>query len=209
LTIKENERGPIMKTLFGIIVLIAATPLIQGKPKERTFPANCDRVWIAVKAATAPPHYNFAQLDDAQKRGIVSTGNFATGKRFLDITLIPKAESCTVAIGGSFSGLIHNDKGDLFARIADALASLPRSPSATATESVTANSKPPDDVRQEPLTNEDILKLKSGGLSDHLIVAKIEGSPAAYRTSPDDLIRLQRAGLSDAVIGAMIRASRR
>lgn len=52
-----------------IILLLAITsaPLVAG-PKQKTFVTNCDRVWSAVKRATAPPHYNFAMLDDAQKK---------------------------------------------------------------------------------------------------------------------------------------------
>jgi len=56
-------------------------------------------------------------LDDAQKKGIVSTGNTLTGKRNLDITLTGSGGTCTVAVGGTFSGLVHDDKGDLFERI--------------------------------------------------------------------------------------------
>ena len=107
--------------LDGVGVDGFANPVF-AKPKEQVFAASCDRVWSAVKIATAPPHYNFAQLDDAQKKGIVSTGNAVSGKRYLDITLTGSGETCTVALGGNFSGITHNDKGDLFKRIEEALA---------------------------------------------------------------------------------------
>lgn len=104
-----------------LALVIAAVPAM-AKPRVKIFSNNCDRVWAAVKVATGPPHYNFAQLDDAQKKGIVSTGNSLTDKRYLDITLTsPTPTSCSVAVGGEYSGLIHNDKGDLFSRIQDAL----------------------------------------------------------------------------------------
>ena len=64
-------------------------------------------------------------LDDAQKKGIVSTGSNLTGKRNLDITLTGTPNSCTVAVGGMFSGLVHNDKGDLFTRIDKELLEVP------------------------------------------------------------------------------------
>jgi subtilisin family serine protease len=99
-----------------IMILALGIPLL-GAPKTKVYPASCDRVWAAVKVAATPPHYNFAMLDDGQKKGIVSTGSGMTGKRNLDLTLTGTGESCTVAIGGSFSGLAHDDKGDLFKRI--------------------------------------------------------------------------------------------
>ncbi len=112
------------KLILLLPLLLAASPAV-AKPKEKTYPASCDRVWAAVKIATAPPHYNFAQLDDGQKKGIVSTGNNWSGKRMLDIALSGSGDTCTVAIGGIFSGLVHNDKGDLFKRIEQALAKTP------------------------------------------------------------------------------------
>jgi hypothetical protein len=114
-----------MKQFLIALVLITFASPVFAKPKEQVFAASCDRVWSAVKIATAPPHYNFAQLDDAQKKGIVSTGNAVSGKRYLDITLTGSGETCTVALGGNFSGITHNDKGDLFKRIEEALAQAP------------------------------------------------------------------------------------
>ena len=58
------------------------------------------------------------------------------------------------------------------------------------------------------LTNGDILKLKAAGLSDALIVGKIEASSGSgYHLGVDDLLSLKQQGLSDVVVGAMIRAS--
>jgi hypothetical protein len=198
------------RTFVSTILMLAAATSGLAKPKENTYPASCDRVWLAVKRATAPPHYNFAQLDDALKKGIVSTGNFATGKRSLDITLSGTGNTCTVAIGGSFSGLIHNDKGDLFERIREILVEIPESP-----ETV-ANAKAPSDgsaiskaVSARPLTNADVLKLQAAGLTEQLIIDKIKASPADYHLDTDDLVGLKQTGLSDAIIGAMIQASHR
>jgi hypothetical protein len=115
------------------ILAICSTPAF-AKPRLRTYQSPCSQVWPAVKRATAPPHYNFAQMDDAQMKGLVSTGNNWSGKRYLDITLTaPTPGSCTVAVGGQYSGLEHNDKGDLFNRIDDELKSgAPASPAGTA-----------------------------------------------------------------------------
>jgi hypothetical protein len=109
-----------------------------AKPKVKTYPQNCNQVWAAVKTATSSSHYNFAQLDDAQKKGMVSTGNNWSGKRYLDITLTsPTPDTCDVALGGVFSGLAHDDKGDLFGRIEEAL----KTPAPSATPPASQPSK--------------------------------------------------------------------
>ncbi len=105
-----------------VIALTTTSAVAFAKPKVKTYPQSCNQVWAAVKTATSSPHYNFAQLDDSQKKGLVSTGNNLTGKRYLDITLTsPTPETCDVAVGGVFSGFAHDDKGDLFGRIEEAM----------------------------------------------------------------------------------------
>jgi hypothetical protein len=139
-----------MKQAFFVLVAVAlaANPAL-AKPKEKTYPASCDQVWAAVKTATEPPHYNFAQLDDAQKKGTISTGNTMSGKRYLDITLSGAGSTCTVAIGGNFSGLAHNDKGDLFKRIEQALAETPSESAAKSNESVSIDVTKESQARSE------------------------------------------------------------
>ena len=85
---KPNIRQEMsMKQMLIVLALAFAALPAFAAAKPKTYPASCDRVWAAVKRATAPPHYNFAMMDDAQKKGIVSTGNSLSGKRNLDITL--------------------------------------------------------------------------------------------------------------------------
>ncbi len=123
-----------------VIALTTTSAVAFAKPKVKTYPQNCSQVWTAVKTATASSHYNFAQLDDAQKKGLVSTGNNLTGKRYLDITLTsPTPDTCDVAVGGIFSGFAHDDKGDLFGRIEEAL----KSPAPSATPSATQTQPAP------------------------------------------------------------------
>lgn len=59
------------------------------------------------------------------------------------------------------------------------------------------------------LTNADVIKLKTAGLGDDLIIGKIKSSPSDFHVETGDLVELKQAGLSDALIGAMIQASRR
>jgi hypothetical protein len=78
---------------------------------------------------------------------------------------------------------------------------------AAPTPAVTAAAPPaPKPVFGNPLTNEDIIKLKDAGLSEQVIVDKIMASPAKYRLEADDLVTLKKAGISDAIITAMMHA---
>jgi uncharacterized protein DUF2846 len=59
-------------------------------------------------------------------------------------------------------------------------------------------------IAQTALTNDSIVKLVRGGLSDDVVVNTIKTQPAEYSTNPDSLIALKAAGVSDKVIGAMV-----
>jgi hypothetical protein len=57
---------------------------------------------------------------------------------------------------------------------------------------------------QQGLTNTDIIKMQSAGLSESIIISSVNSQPAAYDTSTDGLLALKKAGVSDAVVAAMI-----
>lgn len=57
---------------------------------------------------------------------------------------------------------------------------------------------------QQGLTNADIIKMQSAGLSEGVILSSVNNQPAAYDTSTDGLLALKNAGLSDAVLAAII-----
>ena len=58
----------------------------------------------------------------------------------------------------------------------------------------------------KPMTNQDVIALKTTGFSDEFIIAKITGTPASYRIDTDDIIALKKANLSEAVIQVMMGA---
>ncbi len=61
-------------------------------------------------------------------------------------------------------------------------------------------------AKHAAMTNEDISKLHESGLSDELIIDKINHSPAAFELELDDIVSLHKAGISDAIIQAMMHA---
>jgi hypothetical protein len=54
------------------------------------------------------------------------------------------------------------------------------------------------------LTNDTVIKLVKGGLSDDVVVKMIAGQAAKFSLLPDDLLALKQAGVSDKVIAAML-----
>ena len=117
-----------MKTMkvFAIAVglLFAAVPAF-AKPATKTYAHSCAQVWQAIESTpTGPGHpYSSSMLDDKRHKAEFVTGHgVLTSKRTLYVSLSGSGDSCTVAIEGVFSGLAHNDKGDLFKRIERALA---------------------------------------------------------------------------------------
>jgi hypothetical protein len=59
---------------------------------------------------------------------------------------------------------------------------------------------------QKPLTNEGVIKMVQAGLSESVIVAAIQSSPAQFDISPDALIQLKKAGVTQKEMNAMIAA---
>jgi hypothetical protein len=59
---------------------------------------------------------------------------------------------------------------------------------------------------QETLTNESIVSMVKGGLSEAVVLARIRSGPANFDTSTNSLVALKKAGVSDKVIEAMVSA---
>jgi hypothetical protein len=57
----------------------------------------------------------------------------------------------------------------------------------------------------EVMTNDTVLTLVKAGLSEPLIIDKINSEPCGYDVSTKSLLALKNSGLSDSLIGAMVR----
>ena len=51
-----------------------------------------------------------------------------------------------------------------------------------------------------PMTNDDVIKMVKGGLSDTTVLQAIEGAEPGFDTSPDGLVKLKQGGVSESVI---------
>lgn len=66
----------------------------------------------------------------------------------------------------------------------------------------------PATVAQEVLSNDSVISMVKGGLSEAVVLARIRSSPANFDTSTNSLLALKKAGVSDKVIEAMVSAPR-
>ncbi len=66
----------------------------------------------------------------------------------------------------------------------------------------------PHAVAQEVLTNDSVISMVKGGLSEAVVLARLRSSPANFDTSTNSLLALKKAGVSDKVIEAMVNAPR-
>ena len=61
-------------------------------------------------------------------------------------------------------------------------------------------------VAQETLTNDSIISMVKGGLSEAVVLARVRSGPANFDTSTNALLALKKAGVSDKIIEAMVSA---
>ncbi len=61
---------------------------------------------------------------------------------------------------------------------------------------------------QKPLTNAGVIKMVKAKLSESVVVATIQSSPANYDISPDGLIALQKAGVTQNEMNAIVAAQK-
>jgi hypothetical protein len=57
---------------------------------------------------------------------------------------------------------------------------------------------------QKTLTNDSIIELVKGGLTENILVKMISQQPARFSTGPADILTLKKAGVPDGVIAAML-----
>lgn len=79
-------------------------------------------------------------------------------------------------------------------------------PATTAAPSAAASAAP-SPTTSSALTIDGVISLVSAGISDDLIIAKIQKSGQAFDLSTDDMVRLKKANTSDVVMKALMNAT--
>lgn len=63
-----------------------------------------------------------------------------------------------------------------------------------------------DSAASSRMTNDDVVKLVAGGVSEDVILARIKSSQTAFALDADALVALKKAGVSDRVVTAMLES---
>jgi len=165
--------------------------VVEVEPKRRL--GRAGKLNFSIDFVKAPDGTNVRLRASSARKGEDKTGTVIVGTVLLSpLFLIMRGKDVSVPRGTNVIAYIDGDREIAMPGILanDAVAAVaPRPVSGTA------------------LTNADVLRLKSAGLSDSLIIGKIKTSPADYRLDANDIIELKRAGLAEAVIAAMLEAA--
>ena len=80
--------------------------------------------------------------------------------------------------------------------------------SAPAPGSASAPAEDQHRLEARPLMNSDVIALKTAGMGDEVIVAKVRSTANQFSLQTEVLIQLKKAGVSDAVITAMMESGK-
>ena len=200
---------------FVIVALLPtlAVPAFAGGTHQDVFNVPCRALWSAVNDTIKNSgKYGIVGIDNTAMTASFTTGG-GPGMRTISVVLHAQGNGCEMQTQVG-AGPPHNDAGAFKNRVTASLVKLPTAPASTSAQPEAAASPAARGGSEKPaagaaLTHADVLKLKSAGLSEQVIVDKIKSSPAQYHLDTDDILQLKHAGLSDGIISAMIHASQR
>jgi hypothetical protein len=104
--------------------LVGVVPRSFAKTHRDMFLVSCDALWPVVKNVIRNSgKYGVIGIDNTEMTISYNIGGFVAGKRINSLVLNRQGEnSCEMQVQTSFSGLAHNDEGDLKKRVEAALA---------------------------------------------------------------------------------------
>ena len=211
-TLDDISLGDVIVIPKGSTAMATVTEAVPKRRMGRGGKLNMNIDYVRLPSGEKLPLRGVQNVKGGGHQGAMTGAMVATGIVFFpaaplflfmhgkDIT-IPKGHEVTVYTSTDY------DLAKAGAAAPPPAATAAAPPSAPPTPAVTAVAPPAlKPLFGNPLTNEDILKLKDAGLSEQVIVDKIAASPANYRLEADDLVALKKAGISDAIISAMMHA---
>lgn len=114
-----------------IALLLALTVPAFAKTHKYDYDIPCSNLWPAVKDALRNSgKYGIIGIDSGEMTASYNIGGFLGGKRINSLVLNTIATGCELQVQTSFSGVEHDDAGDLKKRIDESLAKLPPAPPA-------------------------------------------------------------------------------
>jgi hypothetical protein len=115
--------------ILTLATLAVAVPGFAKTHKEM-FDVTCTALWPAVKDTLRNSgKYGIIGIDSTEMTASYNIGGFLGGKRINSLVLNPKGNSsCEMQVQTSYSGLEHNDVGDLKKRVQESLEKLKENP---------------------------------------------------------------------------------
>ncbi len=103
-----------------------------AKTHKDDYNVPCPKLWAAVKDTLRNSgKYGILGISDEEMTASYIIGGSLGGKRINSLVLNPKGSGCDLQTQTAYSGLIHNDAGDLRKRIDASLASLEKTAPST------------------------------------------------------------------------------
>ena len=119
------ERRPFMKRLVLVIVLLCLASPTFAKTHKDVYNVPCSELWPALKDTLRNSgKYGIIAIENSEMTASYNIGGTLGGKRTNSVVLNSKENSCEMQIQTAYSGIEHNDAGDLKKRVEESLAKL-------------------------------------------------------------------------------------
>jgi hypothetical protein len=114
-----------MKQLLALLLLLTLISPAFAKTHKDMFNVPCNELWPAVKDALRNSgYYGIIGIDNTEMTASYNIGGALGGKRINSLVLNSQGNSCEMQVQTAYSGVIHNDEGDLKKRVEASLAKL-------------------------------------------------------------------------------------
>jgi hypothetical protein len=114
---------PLLLALIIALLLSSLTLPAFGKTHKDVFEVPCATLWPAVKDVLRNSgKYGIIGIDSQEMTASYNIGGTLGGKRINSLILNSQGEKCELQVQTAFSGLIHDDYGDLKKRVDESLA---------------------------------------------------------------------------------------
>ena len=105
-----------------LLVLTMALPMF-GKTHKEVYNVPCSVLWPAVKDVLRNSgKYGIIGIDNSEMTASYNIGGSLGGKRINSLVLNTQGDNCELQTQTAFSGITHDDAGDLKKRVDEALA---------------------------------------------------------------------------------------
>jgi hypothetical protein len=112
-----------MKKLVPVILLLALTTPAFPKTHSDLYSVPCKVLWPAVKDTLKNSgKYGIIGIDNEEMTASYNIGGTLGGKRTNSLVLNSKESGCELQVQTAYSGLTHDDAGDLKKRVDESLA---------------------------------------------------------------------------------------